>query len=185
MNFPDCEPTARDNHPCHPAPPAEIARIRQELYSLKDEIHHVYLVLDGIFKHVRTAERPEDADKVMESLQILSKVITTSLTNNGSEWIDSAISDTEAGRVGPSRPQRMSYPAFASLSPDVLQDVTGHLGRFRVEIDVASEPWMHAGFSRRMVRNHQLVLLTECGQLSTLKATLDFLESMLLGESTI
>lgn len=106
----------------------------------------------------------------IKALDGLFEIMSTILTNNGTEWIESEST--------PCQQRTISYPQFLELDPEVLKDVTLHLTEFHEELDLPEWPasdW----FTPAMVRNHQVVCLTEGGQLQELLCAISFLEDLL------
>ncbi|KAF4454835.1 hypothetical protein F53441_2705 [Fusarium austroafricanum] len=154
----------------HRQPPhPKVRRIRQELYDLKDRFVLINVFLSRL-KDSHPSPKVTDPE-VFKSLKRVVEAISTVLTNNPSEWIDSD--------SAPSTPGAMSYPQFITLDPDVLHDVTSHLKGYQEELDI--DPHQDGGsYSDEMIRNHQEFLLLEGGQLEELRSVINFTESMLM-----
>ncbi|VUC30275.1 unnamed protein product [Clonostachys rosea] len=179
MIFPECDSESNDAESRRQGPRPEIINIRRELYALKDQLQATSTLVNPIFNgHLDyfKSKNGNDALRAMETIDTLSAVITTSLTNTGSDWIESSISPS-------AHDAQISYPAFASLSPDVIRDVASHFVQFREELDYDDDPDIEREFGREAIRKHQIFKLAEDGLLTTLLATLDFLQCLLMGES--
>ncbi|CAH0048546.1 unnamed protein product [Clonostachys solani] len=179
MIFPECDSESTDAESHRQGPRPEIINIRRELYALKDQLQATSTLVNPIFDgnlDCFKSKNGNDALRAMEILDTLSAVISTSLTNTGSDWIESSMSPN-------AQDAQISYPAFASLSPDVLHDVASHLVQFREELDYDDDPEIEREFGKDAILKHQIFKLAEDGVLTTLLATLDFLQCLLMGES--
>ncbi|CAI6090131.1 unnamed protein product [Clonostachys chloroleuca] len=179
MIFPECDSESNNVESRRQDPRPEIINIRRELYALKDQLQATSTLVNPIFNgnlDSFKSKNGNDALRAMETLDTLNAVISTSLTNTGSDWIESSISPN-------AQDAQISYPAFASLSPDILRDVASHLVQFREELDYDDDPEIEREFGKDAIRKHQIFKLAEDGLLTTLLATLDFLQCLLMGES--
>jgi hypothetical protein len=108
---------------------------------------------------------------LFKSLKFIVESISTLLSNNPSEWIDSD--------MAPSSPGVISYPQYLTLDPDVLHDITSHLQEFQEELDIKPGQ-VGSDFSPLMIRNHQECLLFEGGKMNELCSIIEFTESLLM-----
>ncbi|KAM0289447.1 hypothetical protein ACHAO9_006100 [Fusarium lateritium] len=151
--------------PPHPS----VSRIRRELYDMKDR----FVLINVFLSRLKNAgPLPMSIDPLLfKSLKCIVESISTLLTNNPSEWIDSD--------MAPSSPGIISYPQYLTLDPDVLHDITSHLQEFQDELDV--EPGqIGSDYSPLMIRNHQEYLLFEGGKMDELCSVIEFTESLLV-----
>ncbi|KAH7156080.1 hypothetical protein EDB81DRAFT_647028 [Dactylonectria macrodidyma] len=165
-------PSLKRSRPDFPHP--DITRIRRELYSLKDQVRRGHVFLTTIYETIPRPPLPE-APAVLETMDSIIEAISTILTNHASEWIESGYST--------SRKIVIPYHEFVALDPDMIHDITGHLQELQDQLEVG-EDQLVGQHSPEVVRNHQLVLLTECGQLGEIVSILDLLKSLLLGRDS-
>ncbi|KAM0549478.1 hypothetical protein ACHAPJ_009464 [Fusarium lateritium] len=168
MGFPKAQPTQarRESHrePPHPA----VSRIRRELYALKDRI-----VMISVFLSRLKNAQPEPKliePQIFKSLIGIVETISTVLTNNPSDWIDSSTAASSQGT--------MSYLQFLGLDPEILHDVTSTLHAFQDELDIKTDQDAF-NYTPEMIRNHQEYLLFEGGQLQELRGMIEFTEALL------
>lgn len=150
-------------------PQPSVSRIRRELYDMKDR----FVLINVFLSRLKNADPlPMSIDPLLfKSLKCIVESISTLLTNNPSEWIDSD--------MAPSSPGIISYPQYLTLDPDVLHDITSHLQEFQEELDI--EPGqVGSGYSPLMIRNHQEYLLCEGGKMEELCSVIEFTESLLV-----
>ncbi|KAK7418153.1 hypothetical protein QQX98_004128 [Neonectria punicea] len=155
--------------PPHP----DVSRIRRELYAMKDQVRRTSAFLNVLYQTAPLAPLP-DAPLVIGCLDRIAEAISTILTNHASEWIESGLASTSR-RVIP-------YHEFVALDPDILHDVTGHLQELQDQLDVA-EDQLVGDYSAEMIRNHHIVLLTECGQMAELVSIADLMQSLILSSA--
>ncbi|KAH7122113.1 hypothetical protein B0J13DRAFT_566973 [Dactylonectria estremocensis] len=155
-------------------PHPDITRIRRELYSLKDQVRRSHVFLSTLYDTFPRPPLPE-APAVINTMNGIIEAISTILTNHASEWIESSYS--------PSPKTAIPYHEFVALDPDMLHDITGHLQELQDQLEVGEEQLIGT-HSPEVLRNHQLVLLTECGHLGEIVSILDLLESLVLVRNT-
>ncbi|KAM5343413.1 hypothetical protein ACJ41O_011950 [Fusarium nematophilum] len=171
MNFPQREVGELQSQPRREPPHPAVCRIRRELYDLKDRIRMIAVFLSDMEAGSESLPLLEATPPVVRSLENMVEAISTILTNNGTDWIAYDLA---------SRPKKtISYPEFLTLDPDILHDITGHLQAFQQELDIGCEVSFRT-YTQEMIRNHQLYLLLEGGQLQELSSTMEFLESLLM-----
>ncbi|KAF4994512.1 hypothetical protein FGRMN_5746 [Fusarium graminum] len=171
MAFPPAEHSDSTKQPRRQPPHPSVVRIRRELYDMKDQFVMINVFLSGL-KNTYPSLKLIDP-LIFKSLRYIVEVISTLLTNNPSEWIDSDMAFSSPGTI--------SYPQFLTLDPDVLHDVTPHLQGFQEELDITSDQG-NCYYSPEMIRNHQEVLLFEGGQLQELRSVIEFTESLLTSQ---
>ncbi|KAH8734306.1 hypothetical protein BGZ61DRAFT_527664 [Ilyonectria robusta] len=159
----------RETRPRRDLPHPDVTRIRRELYQLKDQVRRSSVFLSTLYN---TATQPPilEAPAVIKRLDGLIEGISTILTNNASEWIESELTE-ESQKVIP-------YHEFVALDPDVIHDVSGHLEELQDQLGVDGEE--SGNYTEGMIRKHQAVLLTQCGQLDELVSIVELLESLIL-----
>ncbi|KAF7550232.1 hypothetical protein G7Z17_g5874 [Cylindrodendrum hubeiense] len=170
MNIPTKEVDDADTPPRREPPHPDITRLRRELYSLKDQVRRSSVFLNLL---CNTSPQPAipGAPAVIQCLDGIVEAISTILTNHASDWIESDLDSRSK--------QFIPYHEFVALDPDVIHDVTGHLEELQDQLDVGEEQLVGT-HTAEMIRNHQLVLLTECGQMAELASIADLLESLIL-----
>lgn len=144
-----------------------ISKLRTAFYGMRDEIQKVLDLIVTIHTSNLTSSIAKDAPATIKSLSNLRDAIMLILTNNPTEWIESDLNDKR---------KILSYPAFIALSPEVLHDVTCGLEQVRGDLDVEADK----DTPQHMIYRHQIVLLTEGGQLQEIQSTASFLESLLI-----
>ena len=172
---PPYQPPVVENRrePPRDPPNPSISRIRRELYALKDELQCTLVFLTRLQHEVPTGTLV-DAPAAIRSLRDLIVVISTILTNNGTDWLDRDL--------GALQHRIIPYSLFVNLEPDVLHDVTEHLKEFYTQLDVNSEP-LFQKYSAEMIQNHQITSLIEGGQMYNLQSIISLLDSMLMIEN--
>ncbi|KAG9254794.1 uncharacterized protein F5Z01DRAFT_94584 [Emericellopsis atlantica] len=148
-----------------------VAALRTAFYRLHDEVRQTLDLIVEIHTSKGNSAIATSAPLVISSLSNVRDAIMNIVTNNPSEWMESDLNTSR--RI-------LSYPAFISLSPEMLSDVTDQLKQVRQQLDVTNDPDMGQSFSRDVLHAHQVVLLTEGGQLEELQSTANFLESLLV-----
>lgn len=144
-----------------------VPALRQAFYALRDELRQVLDLVVSIHSSDLASPIAKEAPITIKSLSNLRDAVMLILTNNPSEWIESDLN---------ARRKILSYPAFIALSPEVLQDVTTSLQQVREDLDVPVDK----DTPQRIIYKHQIVLLTEGGQLQEIQSTVNFLESLLV-----
>ncbi|KAI9170769.1 hypothetical protein HJFPF1_00240 [Paramyrothecium foliicola] len=175
MQFPVLQPRHGASSSTRRQPPnPAVARMRFQLYGLKDQIHAHYQLVKGLQSCYPPA-RMGDMTQALQLLATLSAAATTILTNNGSEWIQSDLDARESDG-----PKVLPYADFVSLDADVLHDVAGHLKQMHHDLGLASVPPEEICFSSKPLQNHQLHMLTNEGSMKKLIAILEFTKSILM-----
>ncbi|KPM37550.1 hypothetical protein AK830_g9027 [Neonectria ditissima] len=154
--------------PPHP----NVSRIRRELYAMKDQVRRTSVFLD-ILRYATLPTPLPEAPLVIECLDRIAEGISIILTNHASEWIEPE-SALNSERVIP-------YHEFVALDPDVLHDITGHLEQLQDQLEVGEDETFN--YSVEMIRNHQLVLLKECGHMDELTSIADLMQSLILSSA--
>ncbi|KIL84977.1 hypothetical protein FAVG1_11847 [Fusarium avenaceum] len=168
MGFSPAQDIQSPRNPRRQPPQPSVSRIRRELYDMKDR----FVLINVLLSRLKNADPlPMSIDPLLfKSLKGIVESISTLLTNNPSEWIDSD--------MAPSSPGIISYPQYLTLDPDVLHDITSHLQEFQEELDI--EPGHDSCYSPLMIRNHQECLLSEGGKMEELCSVIEFTESLLM-----
>ncbi|KAI6784610.1 uncharacterized protein J7T54_006655 [Emericellopsis cladophorae] len=148
-----------------------VAALRTAFYRLHDEVRQSLDLITEIHTSRASSAIATLAPLVISSLSDVRDAIMNIVTNNPSEWMESDLNTSR---------KILSYPAFISLSPEMLSDVADQFKQVRQQLDVTNDPDMGQSFSRDVVHAHQVVLLTEGGQLEELQSTANFLESLLV-----
>lgn len=162
---------------CDPAD-ATVAILREALYAVRDEIQNTVDILVTMRTVDDSPPMPRDVPAIISRLNRLREALMLILTNNASEWLESDLCDQR--RI-------LTYTAFVALSPETLRDGAEALAEIRRELDVGGAyGWAavgNTGVSREMAYRHQLVVLTDGGQMEELQSVADGLESLLLSGS--
>ncbi|KAH7001064.1 hypothetical protein EDB80DRAFT_721404 [Ilyonectria destructans] len=159
-----------ETRPRRELPHPDVTRIRHELYSLKDQVRRSSVFLSTLYNTAPQPPIPE-APAVVKRLDGLVEGISTILTNNASEWIESEL--TEGSQ------KVIPYHEFIALDPDIIHDVGGHLEELQDQLGADGEELI-GNHTEGMIRKHQAVLLTQCGQLDELVSIVELLESLIL-----
>ncbi|KAF4943196.1 hypothetical protein FSARC_14990 [Fusarium sarcochroum] len=109
-------------------------------------------------------------NQIFKSMIGIVETISTVLTNNPSDWIDSSTTASSPGT--------MSYLQFLALDPEILHDLTSTLHAFQDELDIKADQDAF-NYTAEMIRNHQEYLLFEGGQLQELQSMIEFTEALL------
>lgn len=159
-----------ETRPRRELPHPDVTRIRHELYSLKDQVRRSSVFLSTLYNTAPQPPIPE-APAVVKRLDGLVEGISIILTNNASEWIESEL--TEGSQ------KVIPYHEFIALDPDIIHDVGGHLEELQDQLGADGEELI-GNHTEGMIRKHQAVLLTQCGQLDELVSIVELLESLIL-----
>ncbi|XEV04880.1 hypothetical protein FSHL1_010167 [Fusarium sambucinum] len=148
-------------------PNPNVSRVRNELYDLKDCLISMSYFLkeldtDPCFDWIIDPAVTDSADLVVD-------VITKTLTNNPSEWIDSHT----AAQGG------LTYQQFSELDSEILHDIYLHLKSHKDELDMVPDE-DGALFSWVKVRNYQCKQLGRGGMLEAINSLIEFLRQLLL-----
>lgn len=157
------------------APYPAVARMRRQLYDLKDQIDAHHTILKDLRKTCPLAHK-HDMNRALKSLTTVSAAITTILTNNASEWMES---DLASGGTSDGY-KLLPYADFVALDADVIHDVAGHLKQMQEGLGLSSVPLEEICFTTTPLRNHQLHVLLSDGSIKELLAILDFTQSLLM-----
>jgi hypothetical protein len=164
----------RRERPADPPHPA-LARIRRQLYDLKDELQ-ISLVFLTRLQHEVPAGTLPDAPNAVRSLRDLVVAISTLVTNDSSDWLNRDLGQCTVPTI--------TYHNFVNLDADILHDVKQHVEEFNTQLDVSSEP-LFQKYSAAMIQNHQITSLNEGGQMYNLLSIISLLESVLMTEGAM
>jgi hypothetical protein len=152
--------------------------VRENLTSLKNQMLELLVLLCELGdpeQRTRVPEPVAQANLALTNLVSAANIILGPGHRDGrSDWVDS----------GPGRRRRRVLPekAFATLSPDILDDVTRHMHQIYMQLDV-SDPAIKSQSTPYLIRAHQMTMLIEGGQLQELLSTTSFLEYLLMPET--
>ncbi|KAG8354321.1 hypothetical protein FVEN_g7756 [Fusarium venenatum] len=150
-------------------PSPTVSRVRKELYALKDCLASMSCFLkevdtDPCFDWIIDPAVTDSADLVVD-------VITKTLTNNPSEWIDSHTA-VQGG---------LTYQQFVELDSEILHDIYLHLKSHKDDLDmVPDEDEDGALFSWARVRDYQCKQLGHGGMLEAINSLIEFVRQLLL-----
>lgn len=156
--------------PRREGPQPDVARIRQELYLLKDQIRQMTALLSGLCLLAKTATAFVDGQETVRRLNNITQAISIILTNHASEWLECGMPESR---------NTIAYDEFLKLDPEVLYDVANHINELYQEL-VVEDADMMDGCTPEMIRNHQTVMLMECGKLQELSSIADLLETWVI-----
>ncbi|GKU08154.1 unnamed protein product [Fusarium langsethiae] len=162
-------PTSTSRRVSRRIPPnPTVSRVRQELYALKDSLASMSAFLKELnsnrdFDWVIDPAVTNSADAIVE-------VITKTLTNNPSEWMDSDTTSQQGG---------FTYTQFVELDDEILHEIVLHLKAHQNELDSGPDPDQTL-YSSKMVREHQVYLLGHGGILEAIRSLVEFVKQLLL-----
>lgn len=95
-----------------PGRDAAVARLRRELYDLKDWVSTCRSEVRMYRQRQALAAEPQDLLDLSDSYQVIKSTLDSILTSNPSEWLDSS---TAGG---------LTWPEFCRLNPDTVRSLT-------------------------------------------------------------
>ncbi|KAH6887695.1 hypothetical protein B0T10DRAFT_549665 [Thelonectria olida] len=169
MHIPTAPVGEHNSEPRREAPHPDVASIRRELYSLKDQLRQIMALLSGLPLGMMSST-VLNSQTVLTRFEDITEAISTIVTNHASEWLECGM------RSGVTR-STIAYDEFLALDPETLCGITGHISELYQGL-LVDDPETLATCTPDMIRNHQAVLLTECGQLQELDFVAELLESL-------
>lgn len=154
----------------------KLSSLRNELYILRDKLRDLNHVLTHISQVNPQSAVSRKARDTTSCLSVLDEGLNFILTNNYTDWIQADLDGTR---------KTLSFLAFSSLSPDMLDDVSTQLGQIHQNLDVEAGQGdgLDEATTPSMIYMHQVAFLTEGGQLDEIESTAEFLKSLLMPES--